>query len=76
MKVNSLTSHSLTLSTGAHQGCVLSPWLFSLYTTHFTSKGSSVKTIKYTDDTTIVGTGVTAVGVGGGATPPLTDLRY
>ncbi|KAM3877720.1 protein CFAP20DC [Diretmus argenteus] len=36
-------------------GCVLSPWLFSLYTNHLTSHHSSVSISKYADDTTITG---------------------
>lgn len=55
VKVNNITSDPLTLSTGAPQGCVLSPWLFSLYTSYFRSMDTSVKIIKYADDTTIVG---------------------
>lgn len=51
VKVNNLTSCSFAFGTGAPQGCVLSPWLFSLYITHLTSK-ESVKS-KYADDTTI-----------------------
>ena len=55
VKVNNLVSHPLTLSTGAPQGCVLSPWLFSLFTNQLTSLDNSVKIYKYTDDTTIIG---------------------
>ena len=48
-------SHPLTLSTGAPQGCVLSPWLFSLFTYQLTSLDKSVQIFKYADDTTILG---------------------
>ncbi|XDV45489.1 hypothetical protein PO909_013579, partial [Leuciscus waleckii] len=41
--------------TGAPQGCVLSPLLFSLYTNDCTSKHTSVKLLKFADDTTIIG---------------------
>ena len=47
-------SQPRTVNIGAHQGCVLSPLLFSLYTNDF-SGDPSVKTIKYADDTTIKG---------------------
>lgn len=55
VRMGSLSSQPLTLSTGAPQGCVLSPWLFSLYTNSLTSTHSSVSILKYADDTTIIG---------------------
>lgn len=55
VKMNSHLSRPLTLSTGAPQGCVLSPWLFSLYTNYLISFHSSVTILKYADDTTIIG---------------------
>ncbi len=49
------TSSTTTLSTGAPQGCVLSPLLFTLLTHDCTAKFSSNHIIKFADDTTGVG---------------------
>ncbi len=43
-----------TISTGAPQGCVLSPLLFFLYN-DCTSKDLSVKLLQFADDTTLIG---------------------
>lgn len=55
VKVGNLLSNSITLNTGAHQGCVLSPLLYSLYTNDCVSHSEHVQFFKYADDTTVVG---------------------
>ena len=50
-----ITPSTWTVSTGAPQGCVLSPLLFALYTNDCTSRDPSVKLLKFADDTTIIG---------------------
>ncbi|KAK3523497.1 hypothetical protein QTP70_001160 [Hemibagrus guttatus] len=51
----SLISSATTLNTGAPQGCVLSPLLFTLLTHDCAAMHSSNHIIKFTDDTTVVG---------------------
>ena len=55
VKVGNSTSTSLILNTGAPQGCVLSPRLYSLFTYDCVSTYASKSIINFTDDTTIVG---------------------
>jgi len=55
VRLGKYTSSTRTMSTGAPQGCVLSPLLFSLYTNNCTSKDPSVKLLKFADDTTLIG---------------------
>ncbi|KAI4902911.1 hypothetical protein NFI96_020436 [Prochilodus magdalenae] len=54
VRVGSLSS-SLTLSTGAPQGCVLSPISYSLYTHDCVARHTSNTIFKFADDTTILG---------------------
>ncbi len=55
VRVGHNTSSTTTLSTGAPQGCVLSPLLFTLLTPDCTAKFSSNHIIKFADDTSVVG---------------------
>ncbi|KAL0164970.1 hypothetical protein M9458_040723, partial [Cirrhinus mrigala] len=55
VRLGKFTSSSRTTNTGAPQGCVLSPLLFSPYTNDCTSKDPSVKLLKFADDTTVIG---------------------
>ncbi len=55
VRVGHKTSSTTTLSTGAPQGCVLSPLLFTLLTHDCTAKFSSNHIIKFADDTTVIG---------------------
>ncbi len=54
VRLGKFSSNTCTISTGAPQGCVLSPLLFSLYTNDCTSKDPSVKLLKFADDTTLI----------------------
>ena len=48
-------SSSIALSTGAPQGCVLSPCLYSLFTSDCVANDNSTSIVKFADDTTICG---------------------
>ena len=55
VKLKNVKSDVLVTNTGAPQGCVLSPLLFTLYTNNCESLSESCHIIKYADDTVIVG---------------------
>ncbi len=52
VRLGKFSSSTCTISTGAPQGCVLSPLLFSLYTNDCRSKDPFVN---FADDTTLIG---------------------
>ncbi len=55
VRMGNNTSSPLILNTGAPQGCVLSPLLYSLYTHDCTAAHSSNVIVKFADDTTVIG---------------------
>lgn len=55
VKLGRNISSSRSTCTGSPQDCVLSPLLFSLYTNSCVCLHPSVKLLKFSDDTTMVG---------------------
>ena len=54
VKCNNIHSESITINTGSPQGCVMSAYLFSLYTSNCRSSQECCLIFKYADDTAIV----------------------
>ena len=55
MRYSGLFSDTVTLNSGAPQGCVLSPVLFSLYTNEMQIMNPTCHLYKYADDMALVG---------------------
>ena len=55
VRIGRNTSATLILNTGAPQGCVLSPPLYSLFTHDCMARHDSNTIIKFVDDTTVAG---------------------
>ncbi len=54
VRMGSITSTTIIVNTGAPQGCVLSPFLYTLYTNDCLSPSLITKYLKYSDDTAIL----------------------
>jgi hypothetical protein len=55
VRIRTKFSNSITLNTGAPQGCVLSPFLYSLMTSDCISSSDNNLIVKFADDTTVAG---------------------
>ena len=55
VKIRTSFSDLIFTNTVAPQGCVLSPVLFTLYTSDFNSNSESCSLVKYADDTSLTG---------------------
>ena len=55
VNVNGVCSSHVSISTGAPHGCVLSPFLYTMYTNSCGSAYSNNLYFKYADDTALVG---------------------
>ncbi len=55
VRTDSEISSTITINTGAPQGCVLSAFLFIVYTNALSLNSIDCKIIKYADDTVVIG---------------------
>ena len=55
VKLNNVQSKIIYTNTGAPQGCVISPVLFTIYTNDCFKNDDYVKLLKFADDSTIQG---------------------
>ena len=55
VKLNNVLSNVICTNTGAPQGCVISPVLFTIYTNDCFKDNNDVKLLKFADDSTILG---------------------
>ncbi len=55
VRIGTVTSSTIITNTGAPQGCVLSPFLYTLYTNDCISPSPVTTYYKYSDDTAILG---------------------
>ena len=55
VKLNSTVSNTIGLNTGAPQGCVLSPTLYTLYTNDFLTHDNQTVLLKFADDSAFQG---------------------
>jgi hypothetical protein len=55
VRIGNNTSVTLILNTGAHQGCMLNPLLYSLFTHNCLAMHKSNSIIRFADDTTMLG---------------------
>jgi len=53
LRIGTVTSSTIITNTGAPQGCVLSPFLYTLYSNDCISSSSITTFYKYSDDTAI-----------------------
>lgn len=55
VQMNNTISNTIITNTGAPQGCVMSPVLYTLYTNDFTVTHNNTHLLKFADDSAIIG---------------------